>query len=228
MQDTNVQVFNAEWEGAGIYVYQAFNDEIADWAIEHQTLGGPAFKPARMTWVKPSFAWVLYRSGYGRKKNQERILKIKIAHDALASLLSKCACGHGHGGTLGRVQWDPERDIMATVTGKEPRKMLRTRAIQIGFSSRLSEQYASSILSIEDVTDLARRVGDAHKTLAMNPTSDIMEAVQPYLPVERPYIPHLDNDNLLRLALAPGLEAEKTARIGLGKAVHVPKGTCDN
>lgn len=214
-----VQVFNAEWDETGVYVYQAFNDQIADYAVEHQTLGGPAFKPLRMTWVKPSFAWVLYRSGYGTKSNQERILKIKIGHDDLGQLLSKCACGHGRGGTLGRVQWDPERDIMSTVNGREPRKMLRTRAIQIGLSRDLSEKYVQSIISVQDVTELAHRVGEAHWQLKKNPKSTvIMEELIPYLPAERPYVPHTDQDVLVKLALAPGKAAEETARIGLGKA----------
>lgn len=66
------------------WFYQAFNNEIADWALANQIYAGcPAFKPLRMTWIKPSFAWVLFRSGYGRKGNQERILRIKIGHEAL-------------------------------------------------------------------------------------------------------------------------------------------------
>lgn len=104
-------VFRAEWDEKGVYFYQCFNDEIADWALAHQTLGGPAFKPLRMTWIKPSFAWALYRSGYGRKHNQNRILKLKLSHDSVAALLSKCECKEGGGGTKGRVQWDPERDM---------------------------------------------------------------------------------------------------------------------
>jgi len=212
------QVFNAEWNKEGVYFYQAFNNEIADWALKHQTLGGPAFKPIRMTWIKPSFAWALYRSGYGFKKNQERILKIKLGHDNLGQLLSKCACGHGHGGATGRVQWDPERDILTTENGKEPRKMLRKRAIQIGFSKSLSEKYVQSILSIEDVTNLAHRIGNAHKELAKNPKSPVMQEIIPDLPEERPYVPHVEHDVLVKLALAPGAIAEEVARIGLGKA----------
>ena len=30
-----------------------------------------------MTWIKPSFAWMLYRCGYGRKHAQSRVLKLK-------------------------------------------------------------------------------------------------------------------------------------------------------
>ncbi|KAL7560281.1 hypothetical protein ACA910_016581 [Epithemia clementina (nom. ined.)] len=227
--NTNVQVFNAEWDDEGVYFYQAFCPAIADFAVEHQTLGGPAFKPVRMTWIKPSFAWMLYRSHYGHKKNQERILKIKIGHESLASILSSgcCKCGHGHGGALGRVQWDPERDIMApSADGKEPRRMLRQRAIQIGLSNQLSEIYVKSILEIQDVTDLAHRVGQAHAILLLaktkknknNNDENPMEVLKPDLPVERPYIPHVSHEILADLAMAPGPAADETARLGLGKA----------
>jgi len=54
---------------------------------------------------------VLYRSGYGYKHNQQRVLKIKVSHDAMAEILSECSCKHGGGGSKGRVQWDPARDL---------------------------------------------------------------------------------------------------------------------
>ena len=80
----------AEWDEEGVYVYQAFNNEIADWALTNGKFGGPSFNPHRMTWIKPSFAWVLYRSGYGMKDdNQKRILRIKLSHDSFASIVSQ-------------------------------------------------------------------------------------------------------------------------------------------
>ena len=85
-----VQVFRAEWDAEGVYFYQAFSDEIAEWALREQRLGGPKFNETRMTWIKPSFAWVLYRSGYGRKHRQERILKLKLPHSLVAELLCDC------------------------------------------------------------------------------------------------------------------------------------------
>lgn len=199
-----VQEIRADYDDEGVWFYQAFKDSIADWAVEHQTLGGPEFLPARMTWIKPSFAWVLYRSGYATKHNQERILKIKIGHDAVAELLSKCACGHGGGGTTGRVQWDPERDIMSPgEKGREPLKMQRIRAIQIGLSKELSELYVNRILCVEDVTVLARRVGEAHAALSKNNKSDALEGLVADLPNERPYTPHMDDEGLQALGLLP-------------------------
>ena len=115
-QPGSVKLFEAEWDDEGVYFYQAYNDKIADWAMKNQTLGGPNFNTTRMTWIKPSFAWVLYRSGYGHKDvNQNRILKIKLSHDTVAELLTQCQCGSGGGGSNGRIQWDPARDLL---TGK--------------------------------------------------------------------------------------------------------------
>ena len=203
-----VHVFNAEWDDEGVYFYQAYNNQIANWAIKHQTFANcPVFDQLRMTWLKPSFAWVLYRAGYGRKKNQERILKIKIGHDVLGRLLSQCVCGHGQGKTIGRIQWDPERDIMTAENG-QPRKLLR-RAIQIGFSRDLSQEYVKNILLIEDVTGLSHMVKDAHMVEGGKNREEAMQKLVSLLPFERPYVPHVDHEVLVRLAIAPGEPANE-------------------
>jgi hypothetical protein len=31
-----------------------------------------------MTWIKPSFTWMMHRSGWGAKERQERILAIEF------------------------------------------------------------------------------------------------------------------------------------------------------
>ena len=223
-------MFSGEWDDDGVYVYQAFNDKIADWALEHQRFGGPDWRPARMTWIKPSFAWVLYRSGYASKSNQTRILKVKLPHTALAEMLAQCECKEGGGGSNGRVQWDPARDILAGDDAKrEPRMMLRQRAIQIGLRGALSQLYVASATSIEDVTDLAVQVGHAHHTSKRRARKKKdskagvaqparMEDVLHLLPNERPYTPRCTPRDLQKLAMAAGPTATAVARIGLGKA----------
>ena len=201
-EDSRVQEFRADWDEHGVWFYQTFKDSIADWALENQRLGGPEFRPSRMTWIKPSFGWVLYRSGYATKHNQERILKIKVGHEALAQVLSRCACGHGHGGTKGRVQWDPERDILTPADkGREPRKMLYRRAIQIGLSKELSETYVDNIRAVEDVTELSHRIEKAHAILSKDNKSEVMMSFVEALPRERLYVPQLDEERLVKLGL---------------------------
>lgn len=215
MTEAPPQVFNGEWDEEGVWVYQAYNDAIADWAIEHQRLGGPQFKPERMTWAKPSFAWVLYRSGYGGKHNQGRILKIKLAHEAMARILSACQCKHGGGGSNGRVQWDPARDLMSS-EGRAPRKMLRARAIQIGMKGQLSKFFVESALAIVDVTDVSAAVGQAHSAKDPGECAEAMQELLPALPEERPYLPRCTPEVLERLGMMPGATAQAVAGLGRG------------
>ena len=209
----DMQVFRGEWDEEGVYFYQAYNDDIADWAIEHQKFGGPNFNATRMTWIKPSFAWVLYRSGYACKHHQTRILKVKLSHASVAELLSQCQCKAGGGGSKGRVQWDPERDLMSG-DGKVPREMLRRRAIQIGLKGSLSELYVRSAIAIEDVTELAHRVKAAH---VVADSKLAMSQLLPELPVERPYMPSCPEPVLVRLRMMPGGGALHVKRRGNGK-----------
>ena len=207
--ENETYTFLAESDEEGVWFYQAYNDGIADWAVEHGILGGPLFNPTRMTWIKPSFAWMLYRCGYATKHSQERVLKLKLPHSEVASLLQECACTHGGGGAKGRIQWDPARDLYSSEgrgNSTEPRKMLRERAIQIGLSRELSERFARSILAIVDVSALARRVGDAHRS-----SGDVraaMEVLRAELPTERPYMPRCAPHELVRLRL---IRAEEQA-----------------
>ena len=54
-------------------IKKAYNPIIAKEAIALQTFG-ENFNINRMTWIKPSFLWMMYRSNWGTKKNQECIL----------------------------------------------------------------------------------------------------------------------------------------------------------
>ena len=238
-EDDNHVCFRGEWDAEGVYVYQAYRPEIADWAVTNQTFGGPLWKPHRMTWIKPSLAWMLYRSGYGHKKGQDRILKIKLSHDTMATLLSHCKCvdtnrntklakmtritqqqqqEDGHVGGVGRIQWDPERDLFqADPNKKVPRRMLRQRAIQIGLAGSLSEYYVDHILSIEDVTQLAHVVGEAHKA---TDTNAAMESLLHRLPKERSYLPVLAEEKLRELAMLRGPARHAIEKIGRGRCVE--------
>ena len=134
----------------------------------------------------------------------------------LVELLSQCQCKKGGGGSFGRVQWDPARDILTSENnGKEPRKILSKRAIQIGLKEKLSDFYVKSILSIEDVTELAHEVGETHALKNMD-----MESLIPKLPNEKSYVPQCSEDVLKSLGFLPGDTADNIAKLGKGKAFH--------
>ena len=122
----------------------------------------------RMTWIKPSFNWMMYRSGYASKHNQEHILAIDITREGFEWALAHARLtqtdkklrgkGHAAGSAMGgrpvRVQWDPERDYRCE-------RMYRTRAIQIGLRGEAVERYVRDwVVRIEDVTTVAHAAQD--------------------------------------------------------------------
>lgn len=51
----------AAYDSNTIVFYQAYSSTIALPAVAAQKLNAsPAFKPTRMTWLKPSWAWMMY------------------------------------------------------------------------------------------------------------------------------------------------------------------------
>jgi len=225
----------ADFDEDDVYFYQAFKPSFADFSVANQRFGGDDFKPARMTWIKPSFAWVLYRSGYAMKHNQERILKVNLSHEVVFSILAACNCPEGGADSThpptpitssasasrGVVQWDPARDLNCfdSKNKKVPRKMFRERAIQIGLGGGLSDFYVNNTLSIEDLTKKAREVGRAH---GEKNEKDCEEAVQAMfeagrLQIEKEYEPEfLQDAHKLRLGLLPGEAADRIAQLGRG------------
>ena len=56
----------AKYDDKTIRIYQAYNNKIADEAIKLGTFG-EHFSLTRMTWIKPSFLWMMYRCGWTEK-----------------------------------------------------------------------------------------------------------------------------------------------------------------
>jgi hypothetical protein len=153
-----------------VYVYQAFTPSIVQAALAKSTFGA-GFGLDRMTWIKPSFGWMLYRSGYASKLNQEAILKIRLTHEGFQTILSrsvestynpsidsnekvwKAALSRSEV----RHQWDPERHINGV--------KLERRVIQIGLRGETVRAYVNQwIIGLEDVTALAHAIHEAVAT----------------------------------------------------------------
>ena len=88
---SNERNIYAVFDDKTIRVYQAYNNETADEALKLGKFGSK-FSLTRMTWIKPSFLWMMYRSGWASKQGQERILaiakQIAIRHDIEISVSS--------------------------------------------------------------------------------------------------------------------------------------------
>ncbi len=69
----------AQFDDETIIVYQAYRPAIGNFAAERGYFGG-GFKYTRMSWIKPNFLWMMYRSDWGRSEGQEVILDPTAAH----------------------------------------------------------------------------------------------------------------------------------------------------
>lgn len=100
----------ALYDDETITVYQAYNRDIAAAAVKEQKLhASPHFKPTRMTWIKPSWAWMLYRAGYSYKDpGQERILALRMRHEDFLGLLNRAVLTSGHGGAKAGSEPEPQ------------------------------------------------------------------------------------------------------------------------
>lgn len=169
-----------------ITVYQAYSSAIADAALRAGTFVAP-FKRDRMTWIKPSFRWMMYRSGWATKPGQERILAVEITREGFEWALTHSAVSqHDLRGDLRladwraemrrspvRVQWDPERSVTLAP--------LDHRAIQIGLSGDAVARYLDDW--IVEIVDVTPRAVEVHRLVE----DGDLAAAQAALPVEHPY-----------------------------------------
>ena len=142
-----------------IFVYQAFNNRIADYALKKQRFGGQDYSFNRMTWIKPNFLWMMYRSGWAAKDlNQHRILAIEMTFDGFQELLTNGVLTNYDKNYIDeqtwreklnssdvRIQWDPDHDFKG--------EKLKRRAVQIGIKNDALKNFNNYyIQSIQDLT----------------------------------------------------------------------------
>jgi hypothetical protein len=168
-----------------LVVYQAYAPAIAGPAVAAGAFV-PPFKRDRMTWIKPSFNWMMYRCGWATKPGQERVLAITITRAGFDWALAHACLSDYSPELYGtyeaweerkrsspvRVQWDPERDIAL--------ERLEHRAIQVGLGGEAVHRYVDEwIVSIEDVTPLAREVAGLVKARDLSAASRLAPQERP-------------------------------------------------
>jgi Domain of unknown function (DUF4291) len=84
----------AQFDSDSIYVYQAYRPSIARFAVEHQRFGGE-FSFSRMSWIKPNFLWMMYRSGWATKEGQEHILAVRLRRTFFDGVLRRAVGSPG-------------------------------------------------------------------------------------------------------------------------------------
>jgi Domain of unknown function (DUF4291) len=185
----------AQFDDEGVLVYQAYRPTIGNFAVTHGYFGGE-FSLDRMSWIKPNFLWMMYRSGWGQKEGQEVVLAIKIKRAAFNAMLANAVYSKyvpeqyptekdwkwaGLNSDV-RLQWDPDHEPTG---GKLERK-----AIQLGLRGDILALYAREwIISIEDISEFVR---EQHQNLG-----DFDKLI---VPSETIY-PVIDSDTISRLQL---------------------------
>jgi len=154
----------ADFDRETIVIYQAYSAAIADAALRAQRFV-PPFSFHRMTWIKPSFLWLMHRSNWGQKTGQERALAVRITRKGWEQALSLAVPTSFVPGLFAspdewaerfaaawvHLQWDPERSLRGAG--------LPYTSIQVGLSRHVIRQFAEEwIVGIEDYTARARKI----------------------------------------------------------------------
>jgi len=153
----------AQFDDSSIVVYQAYRAGIGHFAAEHQYFGG-VFSLQRMSWIKPNFLWMMYRSGWGTKSDQEVTLAVRLKRTAFDEILKQAVHSSFNPDVYEsektwqtavansdvRLQWDPDHDPSG---GK-----LERRAIQLGLRGEVLAKYAREwIIGICDISEFVRQ-----------------------------------------------------------------------
>lgn len=187
----------AQADSNSVIVYQAFRPSIGKYAVAHGYFGGD-FSFSRMSWIKPNFLWMMYRSGWGTKPGQETTLAIRIHRQFFDYLLSQAVPSSftdnqnttyddwqkAITASSVRVQWDPDHHPRGAA--------LPRRALQLGLRGRALKDYSKQ--EIIEIFDLTTFVAEQRNNLI---STRIMELITP---VERVYIPN-DPDIHVKLNL---------------------------
>lgn len=150
----------AQFDDDTVVVYQAYRPSIGRYAASHGHFGGD-FSLSRMSWIKPNYLWMMYRSGWGTKEGQEVVLAIWLRRSAFDAILAqavpstqdtsrfadRAAWQDAVASSDVRLQWDPDHDPSGAP--------LERRAVQLGLRGPVLASYAKPwIARIEDVSPL--------------------------------------------------------------------------
>ena len=179
----------AKYSKSTITIYQAYASNIAAPALERQEFVKP-FSFHRMTWIKPSFLWLMYRSIWGQKKSQENILAVQIERTGWDHALSLGVLTHPEPSVYGNpdewksqfdnasvhIQWDTERNIRGSAMNRF--------SIQVGISRHLIREYVEDwIVKIDDLTPTVTKIRNLIRSGKMTEAKRLLPPEKPY-PVE--------------------------------------------
>lgn len=180
----------AQYDADSVVVYQAYRQAIGHYAATHGTFGGE-FSFTRMSWIKPNFLWMMYRSGWGTKEGQEVTLAVRLRREAFDTILSQAVASsydaaaysdqaawqRAVAGSDVRLQWDPDHDPSG--------QRVERRAIQLGMRGDVLRAYASDwVVEIEDISAFVAQqrtqaLAGLPYELLVTPREDVYPVIDP-------------------------------------------------
>ena len=171
----------AQYDDETIVVYQAYRPETGRWAAEHGAFG-EGFSYNRMSWIKPNFLWMMYRSGWGTEEGQEVTLALRLRRVFFDDLLAQAVEATYDEGQFAnrdswqaavaasevRVQWDPDHDPFGA-------------ALRLGIRGESLRAYGTR--ELVEVVDVSKFVAEQR----LNVTAERLSRLQS--PTERVYFP---------------------------------------
>jgi Domain of unknown function (DUF4291) len=175
----------AHHDAETIVVYQAYRPSIGAYAVKHCAFGDD-FSYARMSWIKPNFLWMMYRSGWGTKRGQETVLGLRLRREFFDGLLARAVASTFVTSDFSRrdewaaavaksevrLQWDPDHDPHS--------RALPRRAIQLGLRGSMLQAFGKrELLEVIDMTEFVA----VQRELLRTGVNHLR------MPVERTYVP---------------------------------------
>jgi hypothetical protein len=188
----------AHYDADTIVVYQAYRPSIGEYAIKHGAFGD-GFSYARMSWIKPNFLWMMYRSGWGTKEGQETTLGLRLRRQFFDSILAQAvASSFGQSDQSSqeawkaslassnvRLQWDPDHDPNGNAVAR--------RAIQLGLRGPVLEDFGKrGLIDVIDMTEFVAKQRDLMSCVGITELRTPVERV--YVPGEEAIARHLQLD----------------------------------
>lgn len=176
----------AHYDDETIVVYQAYRPTIGHFAIEHGYFGSE-FKYSRMSWIKPNFLWMMYRSSWGQAEGQEVVLGIRLRRTFFDSLLEQAVPSTFSPALFDnrdlwkaavsesdvRLQWDPDHQPDGTKCER--------RAVQLGLRGKVLESFGKR--EIVEIIDMSEFVNEQKNYISISTEGALLT------PTESVYLP---------------------------------------
>ena len=149
----------AQHDADTVVVYQAYRPSIGAAAVADGRLGGGGFSLSRMSWIKTNFLWMMFRSGWGTKADQEVTLAIRLKREGFEAILASAVASKFHPEQFAteqdweravktsdvRLQWDPDHNPSGNPVTR--------RAVQLGLRGAALQRFVAEwTVDLEDIS----------------------------------------------------------------------------